>query len=135
MSKSQKHYYLSDKNIKYVNTIQEKYDMTYASEALDLIIREHSQNLDITTEYMIGLIAEKVSEEVKKELVKIKLASNSSDRNSQILIELINGMFIKMGYKALVTTSEEVAEALKLSSEEVDKRIASSRTKKYDTNF
>ena len=88
MSKIEKHYRLSETNIKYIEEIKEKNNLKYNSEALELIIREHKNNSDITTEVMIKLIGEKLAEQLKFELLGIKKASNEADKNTQILIEL-----------------------------------------------
>lgn len=132
MSKIEKHYRLSKKNIEYIEEVKEKNHLKYNSEALELIIREHRNNSDITTEYMIKLIGEKVAEELKTSLIGIKKASNETDKNTQILIELFNGLFVKSGYSILSTTGEIKCEAIDKATEFVEKRIASKRVSKLD---
>ena len=95
MTRIKKDYMMSEKNIEYINEVKEKNNLKYNSEALDLIIREHRANSDITTDIMIKLIGEKIAEQLKYELLGIKRACNSSDKNTQILIEVMNGFLIK----------------------------------------
>lgn len=135
MSKIEKHYRLSETNIKYIEEIKEKNNLKYNSEALELIIREHKNNSDITTEVMIKLIGEKLAEQLKFELLGIKKASNEADKNTQILIELFNGLFVKSGYSILATTGEIKCEAIDKATEFVEKRIASKRVAKLDRNY
>ena len=49
---------------------------------------------------MIKIIANEVAKELKGELEKIIKGINSSDKNTQIVIEMLNGLFIKknIGY-------------------------------------
>ena len=84
---------------------------------------------------MIKLIGEKLAEQLKFELLGIKKASNEADKNTQILIELFNGLFVKSGYSILATTGEIKCEAIDKATEFVEKRIASKRVAKLDRNY
>ena len=75
-NRKEKHYWVTEKNIEYIEEVKDKNNLKYNSEALDLIIREHRQNSDITTEAMIKLIAKEVSEQIKLDFKGIKKASN-----------------------------------------------------------
>ena len=57
MARIRKEYKMTEKNVEYIEEVKEKNNLKYSSEALDLIIREHRQNSDITTEAMIKIIA------------------------------------------------------------------------------
>ena len=48
-----KEYKMTEKNVEYIEEVKEKNNLKYCSEALDLIIREHRQNSDITTEKIV----------------------------------------------------------------------------------
>ena len=135
MSRSRKEYRLDEKYIEYIEEVKEKNHLKYNSEALELIIREHRNNSDITTEVMINLIGEKLSEKLKAELLGIKKASNESDKNTQIIIELLNGLFVKSGYKILATTGDIKCKAIDNATEFVEKRIASQRVAKLDREY
>ena len=65
MARIRKEYKMTEKNVEYIEEVKEKNNLKYSSEALDLIIREHRQNSDITTEAMIKIIAKEVSEQIK----------------------------------------------------------------------
>lgn len=121
-NRKEKHYWVTEKNIEYIEEVKEKNNLKYNSEALDLIIREHRQNSDITTEAMIKLIAKEVSEQIKLDFKGIKKASNDTDRNTQILLEMINGFFVISEYGRLATTEDIIAPALPRAIDLVDKR-------------
>ena len=130
-----KDYMLSINSVEYITEVKEKNHLKYNSEALELIIREHRNNSDITTEVMIKLIGEKLAEQLKGELLGIKKASNESDKNTQIIIELLNGLFVKNEYKILATTEDYKCEAIDKATEFVEKRIASKRVAKLDRTY
>ena len=122
MARIRKEYKMTEKNLEYIEEVKEKNNLKYNSEALDLIIREHRQNSDITTEAMIKLIAKEVSEQIKLDFKGIKKASNDTDRNTQILLEMINGFFVISEYGRLATTEDIIAPALPRAIELVDTR-------------
>ena len=53
MARIRKEYKMTVFFVEYIEEVKEKNNLKYSSEALDLIIREHRQNSDITTEAMI----------------------------------------------------------------------------------
>ena len=108
--------------MEYIEEVKEKNNLKYSSEALDLIIREHRQNSDITTEAIIKIIAKEVADQIKVDMKEIKNASNDTDRNTQILLEMINGFFVISDYGRLATTEDIIAPAWTRASDIVDKR-------------
>ncbi len=135
MARIRKEYKMTEKNLEYIEEVKEKNNLKYNSEALDLIIREHRQNSDITTEAMIKLIAKEVSEQIKLDFKGIKKASNDTDRNTQILLEMINGFFVISEYGRLATTEDVIAPALTRASELVDKRKEAKIVKGFDRKY
>lgn len=135
MARIKKMFVISKKNLEYIEEVKEKNNLKYNSEALDLIIREHRQNSDITTEAMIKLIAKEVSEQIKSDFKGIKKASNDIDRNTQILLEMINGFFVISEYGRLATTEDVIAPALTRASEIVDKRKEAKIVKGFDRKY
>ena len=130
-----KMFLISKKNLEYIEEVKEKNNLKYNSEALDLIIREHRQNSDITTEAMIKIIAKEVSEQIKFDIKGIKKSSNDTDRNTQILLELINGLFVISEYGRLATTEDIIAPALTNATDIVDKRIEAKIVKGFDRKY
>jgi hypothetical protein len=135
MARIKKMFVISKKNLEYIEEVKEKNNLKYNSEALDLIIREHRQNSDITTEAMIKIIAKEVSEQIKFDIKGIKKSSNDTDRNTQILLELINGLFVISEYGRLATTEDIIAPALTNATDIVDKRIEAKIVKGFDRKY
>ncbi|WP_305153977.1 hypothetical protein [uncultured Clostridium sp.] len=130
-----KDFMLTEKSFNYLMEVKEKNHMKYNSDALEFIIREHQNNSNITTDVMIKLIGKEIAEQLKSELLGIKKASNETDKNSQVIIELLNGFFVKSGYNFLATTEEVKCEAIDNAIDVVEKRIATQRVSKLDREY
>lgn len=135
MARKEKHYMMSDGNISYIDEVKSNNNLKYASEALDLIIREHQKSSDMSTEAVIKIIGDRISENLKIELLGIRRSSNATDKNSQIILEMLNGFFIKSGFKMLATTEREKAIALDDATKLIEKRIESKRISRLDKNY
>lgn len=117
----------------YLNDIQsENANINSMSSAIDFIAMEHKSKSDTTTEQMIKIIANEVAKELKGELTKIIKGINSADRNTQIVMEMLNGLFIKSNVGYINTSDIVKAEGLELAEESVRKRISKSRVRKLD---
>uniref|UniRef100_UPI001BB46A99 hypothetical protein n=1 Tax=Acinetobacter baumannii TaxID=470 RepID=UPI001BB46A99 len=58
-----------------------------------------------------------------------------TDKNTQIIIELLNGLFVKSGYSILATTDDIKCEAIDRTIEGVERRIAKKRVAKLDRGY
>ena len=100
------------------------------NQAINLVLKEHKEKSDTTTELMIKIIANEVAKELKGELEKIIKGINSSDKNTQIVIEMLNGLFIKKNIGYINTSDVVKSEGLELAEEAVKKRISKSRVRR-----
>ena len=94
MARIRKEYKMTEKNVEYIEEVKEKNNLKYSSEA----------------------------EQIKFDMKEIKKSSNDTDRNTQILLELINGFFVISEYGRLATTEDIIAPALPRAIDIVDKR-------------
>ena len=69
--------------------------------------------------------------DIQKENANINSMS-SADRNTQIVMEMLNGFFIKNNVGFIATSDVFKAEGLELAEEAVRKRISKSRVRKLD---
>lgn len=117
----------------YLNDIQrENANINSMSSAIDFIAMEHKSKSDTTMEQMIKIIASEVARELKCDLVKIIKGINSADRNTQIVMEMLNGLFIKNSVGEILVSNVVKSEGLEMAEEAVRKRIAKSRVRKLD---
>ena len=81
---------------------------------------------------MIKIIASEVAKAIKGDLIKVIKGINSADRNTQIVMEMLNGLFIKSNVGYINTSDVVKSEGLELAEESVRKRISKSRVRKLD---
>ena len=130
--KNRKHFTISNEANEYIKQVRSERKIRSESEALEHIVKEHKEKSDTTTELMIKIIASEVAKELKGELTKIIKGINSSDKNTQIVIEMLNGLFIKNSVGEILVSSVVKSEGLELAEESVKKRISKSRVRKLD---
>lgn len=117
----------------YLNDIQrENANINSMSSAIDFIAMEHKSKSDTTIEQMIKIIASEVAKALKSDLVKVIKGINSADRNTQIVMEMLNGLFIKNSVGEILVSNVVKSEALEMAEEAVRKRISKSRVRKLD---
>lgn len=136
MSKLRKGYCVSKETHDYLLKIKKENNLSSVSLALEMIVTEHEKRSKIKTEDTAKLMAREIGKVLKDDINKFKVSARETDRNVQILIEMLNGYLIKTGTGAIVTTtglSTDVAmesPALKIAKEEVKKRLHRNRIMK-----
>lgn len=123
--KKQKHYYISQDIIDYIEEYKSKNNNATISSALESIILEHKTNSSMTSDYVYDVIAKKLSEHIKSELKSMIHSSRSADKNSQILIELINAYIFNTTSSDFkdITTSKYKTKVLETATLEVENKI------------
>ncbi|MCX0402149.1 hypothetical protein [Clostridium perfringens] len=76
-------------------------------------------------------MAEIISEKTVSAMYKIAKGVNKNDRNIQILIELINGLFINENQMDIMSTEERMHEAYQTAQKTVNDRIEKQALKKH----
>lgn len=131
--KIKRNFSIEKNTFNYLNDIQkENANINSMSSAIDFIAMEHKSKSDTTIEQMIKIIASEVAKALKSDLVKVIKGINSADRNTQIVMEMLNGLFIKSNVGYINTSDIVKAEGLELAEESVKKRISKSRVRKLD---
>ncbi|CUQ30310.1 hypothetical protein [Clostridium baratii] len=135
MNKIRKHLYLNEDSCEYIIKYKEKYNIRSESETIEKIIEENKRKSDITNEFLIDMIVEKVSNNVKASLTPLKKAINTSDKNSKIILELLNGKFIKEEVGLIFSIDEKKSPALEKAERVINEKIVSQRTSKLDKEY
>lgn len=130
--KQYKHFYIDKELLDYLCEIKKTNNLSSMNQAINLVLKEHKEKSDTTTEQMIKIIASEVAKALKSDLVKVIKGINSADRNTQIVMEMLNGLFIKSNVGYINTSDIVKAEGLELAEESVKKRISKSRVRKLD---
>ena len=125
------HATITNKSLEYLDDLKEKRGCRSRSKTLDLIIREHEKNLNISVEEQVNMMAEIISEKTIGAMYKIAKGVNKNGRNIQILIELINGLFINENQMDIMSTEERMHEAYQTAQKTVSDRIEKQAIKKH----
>ncbi|MCX0355886.1 hypothetical protein LI064_15335 [Clostridium perfringens] len=131
MKREKKQYVMTENSLKYIERFKRKNNCRSNSEALDLIIREHEKNMNVSIEEQVNIIAEIISEKTVGAMYKIAKGVNKNDRNIQILLELINGLFINENQMDIMSTEERMHEAYQTAQKTVNDRIEKQALKKH----
>ena len=118
----------------YINDYMEEHGIRYTGEAMGRICKEHeaAKNTEWSLNYVTEVVSKNLHDVLKSELTKIRLGANSADRNTQILIELLNGYFFLEGVDSLSTTDKQEIGSVKIAKEVVAERISHARQKRID---
>lgn len=118
----------------YINDYMEEHGIRYTGEAMGRICKEHeaAKNTEWSLNYITEVVSKNLHDVLKNELTKIRLGANSADRNTQILIELLNGYFFLEGVDSLITTDKQEMGSVKIAKEVVAERISHARQKRID---
>ncbi|MEM5682787.1 hypothetical protein AAHB64_01685 [Bacillus toyonensis] len=125
---------LDEETDTYIKDYMEEHNIRYNGEAIVRICREHqaSKNTEWSLNYISEIVSKNLHDVLKSELTKIRLGANSADRNTQILIELLNGYFFLEGVDSLITTDKQEMGSVKIAKEVVAERISHARQKRID---
>lgn len=118
----------------YINDYMEEHGIRYTGEAMGRICKEHeaAKKTEWSLNYVTEVVSKNLHDVLKSELTKIRLGANSADRNTQVLIELLNGYFFLEGVDSLITTDKQEMESVKIAKEVVAERISHARQKRID---
>ncbi|PEK84326.1 hypothetical protein [Bacillus toyonensis] len=118
----------------YIKDYMEEHGIRYTGEAMGRICKEHeaAKSTEWSLNYITEVVSNNLHDVLKSELTKIRLGANSADRNTQVLIELLNGYFFLEGVDSLITTDKQEMESVKIAKEVVAERISHARQKRID---
>lgn len=121
--KVQKNFRLTEFAINYIEECSNKWGID-KTECVERIIREHQKN----NKEEIYLIAEAVIDSIDnnyKDMIKrLKLSTNFTDKNVQILMEILNTILIENDYQSVHVSSVDKSPILTLCENFVTNRIA-----------
>ena len=121
----------------YIQDYMAEHKLRFPGEAIMDICKKYRE--EKKKEWSLDYITETVSENLhgvlKNELKKIRLGTNSADKNTQILIEFMNGLYFHHGYEGIMTTDLLELEVTKLAKKVVNERIVNQRQKRLDKEY
>ncbi|MGE7874966.1 hypothetical protein [Bacillus paramycoides] len=127
---------LDEETDTYIKDYMEEHNIRYNGEAIVRICREHqaSKNTEWSLNYISEVVSKNLHDILKSELTKIRLGANSADRNTQVLIELMNGYFFAndLDLESIITTDKIEVGGVKMAKKTVEERISHLRQKRLD---
>lgn len=128
--KKRKEFLLDESTLAYLEKFRDEKHCPSLTAALSLIVDDHRHRNDIdTTAVVIQQIAEKVTELLSDKLTRLRLGVNNADRNSDIIIMLLNTL---LGYQELSSLITEDTPQLQKAKEIEKERIKNFRERKLD---
>lgn len=130
-------YSLSEKSIEYIEEYKANNAISSKALALDKIIKEHKSKSNVSIEITAKLIANEISKIFKDDVNKSKISSRETDKNVQIMLEMMNGYMLQEFKKEIATTTglttlKAISPAYRIAKEEVEKKIHKRRIKRID---
>ncbi|PEU13239.1 MULTISPECIES: hypothetical protein [unclassified Bacillus (in: firmicutes)] len=120
----------------YIQDYMDENNITHPGDAISKICMEHqaSKNTEWSLNYISEVVSKNLHDVLKSELTKIRLGANSADRNTQVLIELLNGYFFAndLDLESIITTDKIEVGGVKMAKEVVAERISNARQKRLD---
>lgn len=144
--KKQRRFTISEHTFDYLEDYAYKNNIPYASisTALENIVDEH-KNQD-ENEFKLNHVIDKISDEVVKsvqiefkksisnEINKVRLGTNNVDRNTQILIELLQGYMQSRNVNHILSTDDNFPPFLEKTNQLIKERITVQKQKKDSKN-
>lgn len=128
--KRRKEFLLDESTIALIEKFRDERHLQTLTAALTAIVEEHAHQNDVpATQYFIEELSKQIAKQLNAALTRIRLGVNNADRNSDIIIMLLNTLLSYSPYKTLVT---EATPQLVRAQEIEKERIAHFRQKKLD---
>lgn len=126
--KHQKNFRLDDATLTYIQNFRINKHLANDTAALMQILEEHQHRNDIpATKVLVDALSKGVAEELKDTLTRIRLGTNNADRNSDIILMLLNTLLSYSSYKSLIVKdTPQLVEARQIMKD----RIASYKQRK-----
>ncbi|KML24156.1 hypothetical protein [Priestia aryabhattai] len=118
----------------YIQDYMAEHKLRFPGEAIMDICKKYREEKkkEWSLDYITETVSENLNDALKSELKKIRLGTNSADKNTQILIEFMNGLYFHHGYRGIMTTDLQELEETKLAKKVVSERIVNQRHKRLD---
>lgn len=125
---------ISEESYDYMMEYAKKNNIPQDNRVINHIIKEHKEmnELDSKQDDLISAISNNISKEINKEIRRIRLGTNNTDRNTQIIIELLNGLFINDNVNDILTTDDMETNALATAKNIVQTRIEHKQQRRAD---
>ena len=135
MSKISKHFTISEDSLNYLKKVKQDKKLSSISLAMEMIIEEHEKNSKIKIKDTAKLMGNEIGKVLEDDIKKFKNSVRETDKNVQVLIEMLNGFLLKNENNIIATTTglasmKKESVPYQIAKEEVAKRIHRNKVKK-----
>lgn len=125
---------LDDEVMDYMEEIKEEQNFKYNGDAITYLVNEHKRlkKNQWSLNYVAEVVSQNLYQSLKDELARIRLGTNNTDRNTQIVIELLNGIMINDSVDDILTTDQMEAKGLVTAKTTIQERIEYKRQKRVE---
>lgn len=125
---------LDDEVMDYLEEIKEEQNFKFNGDAITYLVNEHKRlkKNQWSLNYVAEVVSQNLYQTLKEELTRIRLGTNNTDRNTQIMIELLNGIMINDSVDDILTTDQMEAKGLVTAKTTVQERIENKRQKRVE---
>lgn len=138
----QSKFYLDNEWRDYVETVRFERKLKTKTASMIAILEEHKRlsNNNFDLNFIINRVVSELKSEisnvisdiVSEELKRVRMGTNNADRNTQVLIELVQGGMVATNNEVITTTDEYKPAFLNQVEKVVQKRISDLVQKKYE---
>lgn len=141
--------YITDDERDYINEYKDTHNSKTMNEAVCKIINEHKAKSAIPMESIYEYMSKQIATELKKELNdtilkslietlkpqlnSLKFATNDTNKDTKILLELINGIYHKEDYGAVPTIDTMPSLAYELAKKYIEGKVVTKHHRKHNT--
>lgn len=124
MNKVKKDVTIYQENFDYVKKVKEERGLSSFSAALDFIISEHKTHTGNQANAVADIIINKLNDEYSNLFTRLRLGVSTADKNSQILIEILNSIILNLNMDKAFSSDVVESTIIRESKETVKERIA-----------
>lgn len=135
---------ISKNQLEYLEQIAAEKNLKSPTKALDYILTDYpeldNQRFDLRfvanslKKEIISEVRTAIKEEVAEEMKRIRLGTNNTDRNTQVIIELLQAKLVADNNNTLIFTDTFKPEFLEEAEAVVQERISNKVQKKHSSN-
>ncbi|WP_057915861.1 hypothetical protein [Peribacillus muralis] len=118
----------------YIEEIKEEQNLSFNGDAVSFLVADHQRlkKEQWSLNYVAEVVSKNLHETLKEELTRIRLGTNNTDRNTQIIMEVLNGMMINDNVENIMTTDQLESDGLKTAKDTIQERIENKRQKRVE---
>ena len=120
----EKHIKLSDDAEIILKKIQKENNISSINKTIEFILFDYENNKNISQ-----VVSEKVTEDLYKILTRIRISTNASDINTQVILEVLNSIAYQFNVKPMTTEFAETT-TMSVSKKYVKEKIATFKQRK-----